>query len=207
MSLNIQIIDTKEKLSDFLTVFTSVKEGSFIAIDTEFTRVRTYYPILDLIQVCIDEVSYLLDPHAINVDDFIKAFVESKASFILFSAREDLEILSYKASVIGCSKLLPDNIIDIQLLQAFLNLSYMQGLQSSIKDRLGIDIPKAETMSDWSLRPLTKSQQEYAAQDVIYLKDLYEKVMSLADDDDVGKPILASVAFPQIPSGVNPFFF
>lgn len=185
MSLNIQIIDTKEKQSDFLTVFTSVKEGSFIAIDTEFTRVRTYYPILDLIQVCIDEVSYLLDPHAINVDDFIKAFVESKASFILFSAREDLEILSYKASVIGCSKLLPDNIIDIQLLQAFLNLSYMQGLQSSIKDRLGIDIPKAETMSDWSLRPLTKSQQEYAAQDVIYLKDLYEKVMSLADDDDV----------------------
>ena len=63
MSLNIQIIDTKEKLSDFLTVFTSVKEGSFIAIDTEFTRVRTYYPILDLIQVCIDEV-YIISPRS-----------------------------------------------------------------------------------------------------------------------------------------------
>lgn len=89
----------------------SLGEDKNVSVDTEFTRTKTYYPILDLVQICIDDTIYIVDPHTLKLSSFIQAFVNIKANCLFFSAREDLEILSFEAYKLGLEKTLPENAL------------------------------------------------------------------------------------------------
>lgn len=175
---NIVLVDNETSLNILNTFLSSLDEDKNVSVDTEFTRTKTYYPILDLVQVCIDDTVYIVDPHALELSSFIKAFVNTKANCLFFSAREDLEILSFEAYKLGLKKTLPEKCIDLQLMMAFLGLGYSIGLQASLEEELKILLPKDQTRSDWSLRPLTDEQIVYAANDVLYLDKLYQTLIN-----------------------------
>lgn len=63
-------------------------------------------------------------------------------------------------------------------MMAFLGLGYSKGLQATLEEELNVLLPKDQTRSDWSLRPLTDEQIVYAANDVLYLDKLYQALIS-----------------------------
>ena len=174
---NIVLVDNETSLNILNTFLSSLGEDKNVSVDTEFTRTKTYYPILDLVQICIDDTIYIVDPHTLKLSSFIQAFVNTKANCLFFSAREDLEILSFEAYKLGLEKTLPEKCIDLQLMMAFLGLGYSKGLQATLEE-LKVILPKDQTRSDWSLRPLTDEQIVYAANDVLYLDKLYQSLIS-----------------------------
>lgn len=181
---NIEIVDNEGALEALSSLISSLNTNDFISLDTEFTRIKTYYPIFDLLQLNIKGISYLVDPLNFDLTDLFKALNNSKACVLMFSCREDLEVIYHYCKEHKLSKCLPANIADIQLLQSFLGISYSQGLQSSLQERLNITLDKSETRSDWSIRPLTNAQILYASCDVAYLEDLYKNLLSSCDEND-----------------------
>lgn len=185
-SNNINLIDSDSTLEEFCQLLNQSCENDFIGVDTEFTRVKSFFPRLNLIQISLGKDIYLIDTMSeICTDSFFKAFTSLKSTVLFYSAREDLEILAYKARLSGLKQLLPQKCVDLQLLLSFLNLSYSQGLQSALSDYLNVDLPKDQTLSDWEKRPLTQAQIEYAANDVLYLEALYHEIMKHSTADDL----------------------
>ena len=182
---DINYIQTQENLQILCDKILSLGEEDCLSLDTEFTRVKTFYPELDLIQICIKDETYLIDPLSkLKLVNFVNAINSTKASILLFSCREDLEVLSNLSYSLLHKRQLPKKIIDIQLLLSFANRSYSQGLQSALLEYLNIDIKKEHTTSDWQKRPLSEEQLIYAKEDVIYLEKLYKAVISLFSEGD-----------------------
>lgn len=69
---NIVLVDNETSLNILNTFLSSLCEDKNVSVDTEFTRTKTYYPILDLVQICIDDTVYIVDPHALKLSSFSK---------------------------------------------------------------------------------------------------------------------------------------
>ena len=136
-------------------------------LDTEFMRTNTFYPRLALVQIAFGEHVGLIDPvAAIELDALDVALADPARLVVMHSASEDLDALATR---------LPRSIaqlFDTQIAAAFAGLGAGIGYQRLVRDILGIELPKAETRSDWLRRPLTPQQLEYAAHDVIHLPAL-----------------------------------
>lgn len=147
-----------------------------IALDTEFLRVNTFYPIAGLIQVADDRACYLLDPLAISdFSPLIALFEQPDVIKILHAGSEDLELFNRFLGV------LPAPVFDTQLAAAFVGWGYSMGLQRLVQQTLGINLAKGETTSDWLGRPLSARQCVYAAQDVAYLPAIYQTLHTLLE--------------------------
>ena len=165
-SHEIHYIQTDGDLRDSLELW---QQHRLVALDTEFVRVNTYFPIAGLIQVSAGGQSYLVDPIAVqDLSPLAELCTNSAVLKILHACSEDLEIFQQLLNVV------PEPMFDTQVAAAILGGSYSLGYQDLIKDALGVNIPKGETRSDWLQRPLTESQCHYAALDVSYLPQVYE---------------------------------
>lgn len=135
-----------------------------VALDTEFQRVDTYYPIAGLIQLADDRACYLIDPLS-NTDfsPLLALFVEPSVLKVFHASSEDLELFQYLFGV------LPSPLFDTQVAGAFVGWGFTVGLQRMLENALGVQMGKGETTSDWLQRPLTQRQEQYAALDVAYL--------------------------------------
>ena len=182
---NIILVNTPDTLNSVTSLIDSLNESYCISLDTEFNRVTTFYPRLDIIQLCIQDKAYLIDVYAVDIKSLIVSLSSFKGKLLVFSGSEDLSILHREGQKLGLDKALCDNIIDVQLLMSFLNLGYSVGLQGTLLKYLDIDLPKDQTLSDWSERPLSDRQIEYAANDVFFLESLYKKLLSSVKSDDV----------------------
>src|SRR5574344_2123449 len=161
---NIKIVHKKEDFKSLADIINSLTEHDFISIDTEFIRNKTYYPKLYILQLCIKGEVYIVDTLSkVDYKPFYEALVNTKATALVFSGREDFEIMRFECKKVCLDVFLPENCVDLQLLLAFLNISYSQGLQAAIKEQLDIELIKDQTLSDWSLRPLSDEQLDYAA--------------------------------------------
>ncbi len=141
-----------------------LREKKMLAVDTEFMRSRTYYPIAGLIQINDGECNYLIDPSAI--DDFYPlADVLDNAEILkaMHSCSEDLEVFYH---AFGCQV---QGVFDTQIAAAFAGHGISIGYAKLVDITLDINLPKNETRSDWLQRPLSQSQLQYAAIDVEYL--------------------------------------
>jgi hypothetical protein len=132
----------------------------FVALDTEFMRVDTFYPIAGLIQIGDGERAYLIDPLTIDNWQPLAALLENPAVVkVLHACSEDLEVL------LRLTGSLPAPLFDTQLAAAYLNLGFSMGYSRLVKEVLDLDLPKGETRSDWLQRPLSETQISYAAED------------------------------------------
>ncbi len=140
-----------------------------VALDTEFQRVDTFYPIPGLIQIADDRACYLIDP--LVIDDFsplVAVFKAPDVLKIIHAGSEDLELFNHSLNA------LPSPIFDTQLAAAFVGWGFTMGLQRLVEHALGVQIGKGETTSDWLKRPLSEDQEVYAALDVAYLPAICE---------------------------------
>ena len=140
----------------------------FVALDTEFMRVDTFYPIAGLIQIGDGERAYLIDPLTIDNWQPLSALLENPAVVkVLHACSEDLEVL------LRLTGSLPAPLFDTQLAAAYLNLGFSMGYSRLVKEVLDLDLPKGETRSDWLQRPLSETQISYAAEDALHLAEVY----------------------------------
>ena len=142
----------------------------FLAIDTEFMRVDTFYPRLALLQISDGEANYLIDP--LNISDwtlFSELMLNPEITKVFHSCSEDLLVF------IRHFELLPNPVFDTQIANAFLNQGFALSYQNLVADQMDIVLPKGETRSDWLQRPLSDEQLQYAVLDVVFLPDIYTR--------------------------------
>ena len=140
-----------------------------VAIDTEFVRFNTYYPIVGLIQLYDGKQCFLIDPIVLPDLEPLKALISSPDTLKIFhSCSEDLEVFQHAMGVI------PSPIFDTQISAAAMGVGFSMSYQRLVEHYLDIILSKEETRSDWLQRPLTAKQLDYAALDVIHLYELYQ---------------------------------
>lgn len=140
-----------------------------LALDTEFVRVSTFYPIAGLIQVSDHDNCYLLDPLALtDWKPFIEVMQCKTLTKVLHSCSEDLVLFHH---MFGC---VPQPLFDTQRAAAFLGYGFSISYLNLVLDMLQVVLEKGETRSDWLQRPLSAQQLKYAALDVIYLPQIHD---------------------------------
>jgi len=140
----------------------------FVAVDTEFMRVDTFYPIAGLLQVSEGQRAYLIDPLLIrDWAPFAELLQDPAVVKVLHACSEDLEVF------LRLTGSLPTPLFDTQLAAGYLNLGFSMGYSRLVQAVLAIELPKGETRSDWLQRPLSATQISYAAEDVLHLAEVY----------------------------------
>lgn len=153
-----------QRNSDLDTVIATIGGASIVAVDTEFVRERTFFPELCLIQVAADDLVACVDCLAdIHLDALLGALLDDERTWVLHSARQDLEVIWNRL------RRLPRRLIDTQIAGSMLGKPPQQSLQAMLAETLTIDLPKDQTRTDWSRRPLTEAALRYALDDVRYL--------------------------------------
>lgn len=147
------------------------RKQPFVALDTEFMRVDTFYPIAGLLQVSEGARAYLIDPLLIDDWSSFAALLEDREVVkVVHACSEDLEVL------LRLTGSLPAPLFDSQLAAGYLNLGFSMGYSRLVQAVLDIELPKGETRSDWLQRPLSDTQVSYAAEDVVHLAELYRRL-------------------------------
>ncbi len=144
----------------------------WIALDTEFVRERTYWPEFCLLQVAgRDGLVACVDPTALpTLDPLFDAIWRDDALKVVHAPSQDLEVL-YR---LRNERLGP--LFDTQVAAALLGADDQIGYGAVVEAHLGIKLDKAHTRTDWSRRPLSASELEYAADDVRHLPALYDSL-------------------------------
>lgn len=160
-----QYISDQENFDAFVE---RAKSSSVLAIDTEFLREKTYYAKLCLLQMATDDEVVVVDPFAVKSLKGLACLLEDQGIMKLFHAGgQDLEILYREIGV------LPKPVFDTQIAAALLGHTLQVGYGVLVHSLCGVSLKKTDSFTDWSRRPLSDSQLEYAADDVIYLREMY----------------------------------
>ncbi len=143
-----------------------IESAQYLALDTEFTRYRTYRSQLELLQVASDEIVFCIDATCISDWTPLRQLLQAPSTtVVIHAADQDLDVLEW-------DDLVPREIVDTQiaaLLCGESKLSY----QNVVEQYLGVCLPKELTRSKWNKRPFTDGQIRYALDDVRYLLPLY----------------------------------
>lgn len=158
-------IATQENLAAFVE---RARSSSVLAIDTEFLREKTYYAKLCLLQMATDDEVVIVDPFEMDDLSVMAPLLEDERIVKLFhAAGQDLEIILREVGV------LPRPVFDTQIAAALLGHTQQIGYAALVHAECGVSLKKIDSFTDWSRRPLSASQRDYAADDVVYLPRLY----------------------------------
>jgi len=158
-------IDTSEKL---LELCQRLQSCEWLALDTEFMREKTYYPQLCLLQIGTPEMTACIDPLAIdNMQPVLDLIYNPDITKVLHACGQDMEIFYHLRGS------LPGPVFDTQIAAPLLGFAEQAGYARLVEDILGVQLKKSHTRADWSHRPLSNAQLEYAADDVVYLCQIY----------------------------------
>jgi ribonuclease D len=149
--------------------------AEFITVDTEFLRESTYWPQLCLIQVAGPDEAACIDPLAPDMDlkPFFDLLMNPAIVKVFHAARQDLEIFDKMMNK------LPEPIFDTQVAAMVCGYGDSVGYDNLINQMTGILIDKSSRFTDWSRRPLTEKQIEYALADVTHLRVAYTKLRAM----------------------------
>ncbi|MFK7766416.1 MAG: ribonuclease D [Mariniblastus sp.] len=172
-------ITTEKELRSFCEEASTAK---FIGFDTEFVSENRYRPELCLLQVAADGRYAIIDTLAVrDISVFWDMLVEGSHVTVVHAAREEF-LFCFRA----CKKR-PKHLFDVQLGAGMMGLEYPASYGNLVSKLLGERVDKGETRTDWSKRPLSKRQIDYALSDVVHLENLYNKISGrLADLDRTG---------------------
>jgi ribonuclease D len=159
------LIQTEAGLSE---VIDAIASSQVVGLDTEFVRVSTFHPRPGLIQVAAGNAAFLIDPIAdLDLEPLGNVLSHHTVS-VLHAAQEDYEVLYRLTGRIVAP------VFDTQIAHALLAPEMSLSLSALCEAKLGLEISKDETRSDWTQRPLTEAQCRYAREDVKVLEPLYE---------------------------------
>lgn len=164
----IEYIDSPAALTAFCE---ALKGREWIALDTEFIREKTYFPKLCLVQVGVPGRCACIDPLALDsLQPLYDLLFDTNVTKVLHACSQDQEIFVHLTGQV------PVPVFDTQLAVPLLGLPEQMGYANFIRELLGVTLDKAQSRTDWSRRPLSTSQLEYAADDVRYLAEVYPLV-------------------------------
>lgn len=166
--MNFEYIDTNQKLAEFCQ---RIGDHRYCALDTEFVREKTYYPLLALIQLATEQAQACIDPLAI--DDFsplLGLFENRDMLKILHAPGQDMELFYHQ---FDC---LPKPLFDTQTAAAVLGYAGQIGYAELVSRVCGVQLDKKYTRADWSKRPLSEGELNYAMDDVRYLLQIYQQL-------------------------------
>lgn len=160
-------IDTADALGELLA---RLRDRPWIALDTEFVRERTYFAQLCLVQIGDAEVQGCIDALNLDLAPLWRFLAAPERTVVLHAASQDLELISQHAG--AC----PAPIWDTQVAAAMLGLGDQLSYAGLIKARIGLELDKSLTRTDWSRRPLREAELHYAADDVRHLGAIYPEL-------------------------------
>jgi ribonuclease D len=161
------IIDDPDSL---LHLSSDLSRQSAIGLDTEFMRERTYFARLCLLQLSFGSRCLCVDTLAVqDLQSLRSPMADPRITKVLHAARQDLEVLAPATGVLV-------GLFDTQVAAALIGLPAQVGYADLVHQLLGQTLHKAETRTDWSRRPLTQGQIDYALDDVRHLLPLRERL-------------------------------
>ena len=151
-----------------------------IAIDCEFIREKTYYPIPCLIQVGYENDTFLIDPISPDLDfkSFFSIMRNKKIIKVFHSGRQDIEILY------NLSGEVPVCVFDTQIAAQACGLGECVSYENLVRVYCGVELDKSCRLTNWQLRPLSQEQLEYASGDVKHLIDCYKKISTYLKENN-----------------------
>ena len=148
-----------------------------LAIDTEFIRENTYYPILCLIQIASENFSAVIDPLSdINMKPVWELLFNKKILKVFHAGRQDIEIF------LNLTGQIPEPIYDTQIAAMFCGLGNQVSYDALVNKFLGLTLTKESQFSNWLQRPLTNNQIQYALADVNYLIEVFPLIKKMIKD-------------------------
>jgi ribonuclease D len=143
---------------------------SFIAVDTEFMRERTYWPILCLVQVAGPIEAAAIDPLAPGIDltPLLALMADESILKVFHAARQDVEIF------FNLSGTVPKPLFDTQIAAMVCGFGDAASYETLVSKLAQASLDKSSRFTDWSRRPLTERQIRYALADVVHLRTVYD---------------------------------
>ena len=172
----IYIVNSEE---DFNFLIFSLKNEEILGIDTEFDWRTTYFPILSLLQIATKDKIFLIDCLQLKNLKNLKNILEDQNRLVVFhSSRSDTTVLYTNLNI------KVKNVYDIQIAEKIIQGGDIKNYASIVKTNLNISLDKSETNSNWLKRPFTKSQINYAANDVRFLIKIYNKQKKILEKNN-----------------------
>lgn len=167
----IEFIATSEALE---ALCTRLAGETFLTVDTEFMREKTYYPELCLVQIAGADDVAVVDAMIPGMDlaPLGRLLAKPDVAKVFHACRQDVEIF------LNLFDAVPTPLFDTQVAAMVAGFGDQVGYDSLVQALTGGHIDKAHRFSDWSARPLSKSQINYAAADVTHLREVYEKLQA-----------------------------
>ncbi len=174
-----RIITTTAELENFSS---ALANKPFIAVDTEFMREKTYWPILCLIQAAAEGEEAIIDPLAEGIDlgPFLEVMSDKSAVKVFHAARQDLEIFYQLMDQV------PAPLFDTQIAAMACGFGDQIGYEPLMRSLVKAKIDKGSRFTDWARRPLSQSQLTYALSDVTYLREAYPILRQKLDKNERG---------------------
>src|SRR3954471_2816492 len=164
-----------------LAAFCQRQHGAdFIAVDTEFMRERTFWPILCLVQIAGPNEAVAIDTMAegIELKPLLALMNDAATPKVFHAARQDLEIFFFLSGQV------PHPVFDTQIAAMVCGFGDSVSYETLVKRLAGAGLDKASRFTDWAHRPLTERQLKYALADVVHLRTVYDRMQQILGTND-----------------------
>ncbi|MEM6318350.1 MAG: ribonuclease D [Bacteroidota bacterium] len=160
-----------KQANELETICDSLKEQPWIGFDTEFIGEKRFFTLLCLIQINSPIGCFLIDPIAVkNLQPFLDLITDPNILKITHAGENDYRLLYQQFDI------LPKNVFDTQIAAGFLGYNYPTAFRKIMDKELNIRLKKGFAVAVWDQRPLSAKHIQYALNDVIFLKELYDKL-------------------------------
>jgi ribonuclease D len=151
-----------------------------VTVDTEFMRETTYWPKLCVVQLASPEEAVIVDAMSpdLELDPFFKLMKNEKVIKVFHAARQDIEIVHHLGGLI------PHPVFDTQVAAMVCGFGDSISYDQLVHRLTGEKIDKSSRFTDWSRRPLSERQTEYALADVTHLRDVYAALSQRLDEQN-----------------------
>jgi ribonuclease D len=152
--------------------------NAYVAVDTEFMREQTFWPKLCLIQLAGPDAEAVVDPLAPGIDlaPFWDLMADRDVVKVFHAARQDLEIVHV------ATRKLPSPVFDTQVAAMVCGFGDSISYVNLVKRIAGEDLDKTSRFTDWSRRPLSQKQLQYALGDVTHLRKVYTSLKQTLEE-------------------------
>lgn len=165
------------KSADVANFCDEVSKAEYIAVDTEFVREKTYWPILCLVQIATPDRAVAIDPLAKGIDlqPVYDLMTNTSVLKVFHSASQDMQVM------FNASGRMTEPVFDTQIAAMVSGYGDQPAYATLVERIVGVTIDKRSQMTDWSRRPLTDRQVEYAIGDVTHLIHVYNRLTTDLD--------------------------
>ena len=160
------------KNDDLKALCDRLSNSEYVTVDTEFLRDKTYYSKLCLIQIADDNEYHAIDTlvGGLDLTPFYDLMENESVVKVFHAAKQDIEIFVNQASVV------PKPLFDSQIAAMVCGFGDSIGYEKLVMSICNKPLDKSTRFTDWSRRPLTERQIDYALGDVTHLRTIYKKL-------------------------------